>query len=641
MNNFSIKQKITFTLIIFVIFTAALVGTFSQWAAKSTVETRIFNTELPNILKQINAKIDREILVMQAVAKQIASDEFILSWNRNGRDKSGEEQLITKLKTTTELNGLSAASFADRDSGNYWNQDGFLRQLQDNAEDGWFYAYKKSDKADMVSIYAYPNSTKIELFVNYQQVNGEGLSGVAKSFEAVVNMLSKFKLEQTGFVYLVDGAGTVQLHKNKSYAGKKKLSDFYSSTLANTLLKKNEFNIATFDADDGGLVVASSYIPSMDWYVVAQVPHEEMFAALSSTSNQIIMWTIVVAIIAAVVAVFIANSISAPINVLGSLFTKMGQGNANLSQRIPESGQQELVIVAKGYNAFIEKLELAFKEIAENSHSLKQIASILRNKSDMAINGSQESDNNTTQISHTLNEVSITVDDVAKNAVSASEVANQIQSNGDNVVNVITDTQEDINNLSGSIVEVEKVMSSLTINIDRIVDALTVINSISDQTNLLALNAAIEAARAGEHGRGFAVVAEEVRNLAKKTAESTQEIQSIMDNLKGSSGNAASEMSQITEQSKVTTESITSAYQIMDDSKDLFVSIADISQLVATAAEQQSVSIASMNQNMVEIKNHSHNNMLNISEIADNSARLNDVADAMDNLISDFERGEH
>ena len=641
MANLSIKQKITLSLIAFVLLTALLIGGFSQWTAKNTVEARLLEKELPSAIKQISGAIDKEIAVMSAIAKQLANDQHILQWLIDAADdhavpKTGEVLLTSKLAEITNDNGFSATSFANRATGDYWNQQGFLRRLQNNAEDGWFYSYRDSGKANSVSIYAYPDSEKIDLFVNYQQINGQGLAGIAKSFEDVVNLLNAFKLEQTGFVYLVDQQGIIQLHKNKQLVGKN-IAEIYQGSTSH-LLAKNDFNLAEISQADGALIVTSSYIPSAQWFVIGQVPKQEVFSALNEAIFNIIVWTLVVAIVSALVAVFIANSITRPIAKLSQLFTGMGKGDADLGYRLPETGQQELVEVAKGYNAFLEKLEALFITIATSSRQLRGTADDLGIKASQTLSSAQANDKNTNHISLALAQINETISDIAQNALQASDLAENVKQNSDSVNNVITSAQGDINTLTDKINDVSQVITTLTDNTETVAQALSVIESISDQTNLLALNAAIEAARAGEHGRGFAVVAEEVRALAGKTAQSTTEIHEIMQRLQQTSKVATEEINAIIEQSSSTNASIAKAQEILQTSDALTEKISDTNRLVATATEQQSITLNDINTNMDDISTISQENMTNVTAIAQDTNELTSLAEVLDSQVKQFEK---
>lgn len=638
MTKLSIRQKIILTLILFVMLTAVSVGTVSMFTARSSIEHRVLTSELPTTVEKIAESIDSDIVLMQVLAKQIATDEHIHQWVNGKQDKAGELILVRKLQAVAKSNNLSAVSFADKATADYWNQEGFLRRLQNDAADGWFYNYTASKQEYMVSVYRDPNTGKTDLFVNYQQPEGQGLSGTAKSFKSVVDMLASFQLEQSGFVYLVDGQGLVQMHKDKALLGKSKLSDLYDSQTSTTLLSKAKFNLTVIEKDGIELIVASSFIPSMDWYIVAQVPFNEMFSALSSATWQILLWSILIAVLASVAAWFIAGTVTRPISQLAEVFSKLGQGNADLSYRLPQDGQKEIAIVAIGYNAFIQKLEDLFNQIAHSGEELRNVANLLKRDADHTRASVKNSAEETLVISESLENVSSSVVLAANNASDAAKIADQISTDGEIITGVIQNTQSDIEKLAEKINDVANVITSLTNNTETIAKVLETIQAISDQTNLLALNAAIEAARAGEQGRGFAVVAEEVRNLARRTADSTHEVQDIMEELKRTSGTATSEIELIIQQSKSTSSSISKAEKILEDNNQQFLQISQTNRTVATATNEQSENIESINIKMTGIRESAKQNVQNVQKIADETLSLNHLAEKLDGLISLYQR---
>ncbi|WP_339719935.1 methyl-accepting chemotaxis protein [uncultured Paraglaciecola sp.] len=638
MNKLSIRQKIILTLILFVMLTAVSVGTVSMFTARSSIEHRVLTSELPTTVGKIAESIDSDIVLMQVLAKQIATDEHIHQWVNGKQDKSGEAVLVRKLQSVAKFNALSAVSFADKNTADYWNQDGFLRRLQNDAADGWYYNYTASKQEYMVSVYRDPNTGKTDLFVNYQQPQGQGLSGTAKSFKSVVDMLASFQLEQSGFVYLVDGQGLVQMHKDNALLGKANLSNLYDAQTSAKLLSKEKFNLSVIEKDGNKLIVVSSFIPSMDWYVVAQVPFDEMFSALNNATWQILLWSVLIAVLASIAAWFMAGTVTRPISQLAEVFTKLGQGNADLSYRLPQDGQKEIAIVAIGYNNFIQKLEDLFNQIAHSGEALRNVANLLKRDADHTSASVKNSAEHTLNISNSLENVSASVILAAKNASDAAKIADQISTDGEIITGVIRNTQSDIKKLAEKINDVAKVITSLTNNTETIAKVLETIQAISDQTNLLALNAAIEAARAGEQGRGFAVVAEEVRNLAKRTADSTHEVQDIMEELKITSGTATSEIELIIQQSETTSSSIGKAEKILEENNQQFVQISKTNKTVATSTNEQSENIESINLQMSDIRENAKQNVQNVQKIADETLSLNDLAEKLDGLISLYQR---
>ena len=236
------------------------------------------------------------------------------------------------------------------------------------------------------------------------------------------------------------------------------------------------------------------------------------------------------------------------------------------------------------------------------------------------------------QVATAVNQMSSTVQEVAANTSEAADAAVTARGESSTGQSVVQDTMKSIQSLADEVQVAGDVIQKLRDDSNTIGGVLDVIRGISDQTNLLALNAAIEAARAGEAGRGFAVVADEVRTLAQRTGESTEEIQNMIERLQNGAEEAVQVMEQGRKRAVSSVEQASKAGESLDTITLSVQKISDYNTQIATAAEEQSVATDGIHNNIVSISDLCGHSGNNVKSVLDDCKLLQRLGDDLYNI---------
>lgn len=250
--------------------------------------------------------------------------------------------------------------------------------------------------------------------------------------------------------------------------------------------------------------------------------------------------------------------------------------------------------------------------------------------------GVQQQSDGTDQVATAMNQMVATVNNVAESAEAAFEAARRANDNASEGEQAVENTIAAVSRLDNQNNDVMEQLRSLQKDTENIGSILEVIKSVADQTNLLALNAAIEAARAGEHGRGFAVVADEVRSLARRTQDSTTEIESLIGNLVTSADNSVQKMTSGTELSQQTLDTARRAGEVI---RVMAASVEEIRQYnsqIATAAEEQSSTAEDINQNVTRIREIAEQSAASTGQVSSSSEELARLAEGLSVQVNRF-----
>ncbi|MFC1685278.1 methyl-accepting chemotaxis protein [Pseudomonadota bacterium] len=292
--------------------------------------------------------------------------------------------------------------------------------------------------------------------------------------------------------------------------------------------------------------------------------------------------------------------------------------------------------IAESFNQMTDNLRTTLSELADSSGQLSSAVEHMTQIAEETDGCLRNQSSQTEQVATAINEMTATVQEVARNAEEAAVAATSAKDEASKGALVATEAIGGIDVLSNKVESVASMLEGLRADSDNVGGVLEVIRGIAEQTNLLALNAAIEAARAGEQGRGFAVVADEVRTLASRTQESTQEIQQIVENLQGKVTSAVDAMQSARDSAHQGSEQVENAAMSLAEIAGSVSTMQAMNTQIATAADQQRAVSEEINQSVIEINQGTEQSVAGAQQTAQESEQLGMLANRLSGLIQGF-----
>jgi methyl-accepting chemotaxis protein len=356
----------------------------------------------------------------------------------------------------------------------------------------------------------------------------------------------------------------------------------------------------------------TEYLPKWDIAIGSSVNLDNIDAKVADVQKvvaermqnmliSIIGIALLVLVIITVVGVWMAGGLLRPLRQMKANLDDIAAGEGDLTRRLTVTSQDELGELAGSFNRFVDKIHGLVRQIAEMTGQLTGLVGEVTHQAQRSEQAMERQRHETDQVATAINQMSAAAQEVAKSAQGASVAAQQTDEEGQAAKRVVDGSIQQIHALVSDIRHSGTSLDSLQNDVTSIVGVLGVIRSIAEQTNLLALNAAIEAARAGEAGRGFAVVADEVRALASRTQQSTQEIQGMIDRLQQGTQGAVAAMRRSSEAGDGTSARANEAGASLDTIGQLIGTINSMNAQIASAAEEQTAVAEEINRSVQQI----------------------------------------
>ena len=415
-------------------------------------------------------------------------------------------------------------------------------------------------------------------------------------------------------IFVIDSGDTV-IGVKKDDNGKVELNDQIDQ------YKNFKFK-STVEYDDDGTIEEVGEIMFV-------IDKKTISSQLSSQILYLVFESILLAIsLLVLLMITLRKVISVPINRVNEALKDINDGNGDLTQRIPRTSTGEIATLTTFFNQFVNNLQTLISGVVVNSQKMITPISQVHMVAKQTQTGAELQHKKINHMAESMDNMATAAQQVAQGTVEAANHAKEINENTKVADEQLQNMTQTIRDLAEDISTGANVINALQEDVTNIVTVLDVIRGIAEQTNLLALNAAIEAARAGEQGRGFAVVADEVRSLASKTQDSTQEIQVMIEKLQEGSGKAVEIMRVGKESGDGTLEKVIQTQDIVGRISNAITAVSDMTGQIASAAEQQTAMCKEVSGNLNEVVEV-------VGKVASDAKETYHTTDVLTELIND------
>ncbi|ROL81194.1 chemotaxis protein [Pseudomonas protegens] len=623
--KFSHKILLAAALVVAVAFACFIL--FNDYRQREALRSSTESTmqELGSLTtSNIQTWLESRIQLLQSLAQQIAVDG------------KGADSLKRSVGLPAYTSNFQLSYFGDQDGVMFSVPAGNRAADYDPRARGWYKAANSAQQTIVTEPYIAASSGKLVITVATPVQHQNQMIGVAgadidlSSISAIINSLN---FGGHGQAFIVSADGKILIHPDSKLV-LKSLAEAYPAGAPSISpgLKEVQLNGKTqfisFTHVNG--------VPSADWYVALVLDKDTAFAVLSEfRTSAIIAMLIAVVIIISLLGMLI-RILMQPLHLMGRAMHDIAEGEGDLTKRLVIHGHDEFGTLGVSFNRFVERIHSSIREVSSATGQVNEVALRVVAASNSSMFNSDQQASRTSSVAAAINQLGAAAQEIAQNAALASQHSSDARSLAEDGQQVVDKTIAAMQQLSAKIsssCDNIETLNSNTVNIGQILEVIT---SISQQTNLLALNAAIEAARAGEAGRGFAVVADEVRNLAHRTQDSAQQVQKMIEELQVGAREAVGTMTESQRESESSVGIANQAGERLGSVTQRIGEIDGMNQSVATATEEQTAVVESINVDITEINTLNQEGVENLQATLRACADLEQQAKRLQHLVGSF-----
>ncbi|EPC3542355.1 methyl-accepting chemotaxis protein [Aeromonas hydrophila] len=551
-----------------------------------------------------------------------------------------QAELVPHLKQAYTSGGFGLTYFGST-QGVMTRQDPSLNTGNyDPRERPW---YQDAVKAGQLIVTApYVSVTMQKLVVTLSEPvlhQGElvGAVGANLALDKLIDEVLAMQVQGEGYAMLLDSSGLIVGHPNKELALKQigELSpDLSAATFQQWGRENNELHAATLDGRD--VLLAVQPVAGTDWLLAMVMYRDVLEAPLASLLWQLVGLTLVLMLVFSALLTAMFKYLFADLGRVAGALHDIAHGEGDLTVHINTRSKDEVGQLAESFNQFVARLHGIVSRLRDVT---VELAAQSRAQAAGAQSRSQrvrQQQDEIVMVATAVTEMASATQEIAGNAEFAATTSGDAVKLAVAGQSQVGQSQRSITGLADEVADASQIIVELDAHAQKISGILATISGIAEQTNLLALNAAIEAARAGEQGRGFAVVADEVRVLSRRTHDSTDEIQQMIETLQQTTRRAVSGMETSRQLAGTSVEDVESANLSLGQINEAIGAISDMATQIAAAAEEQTSVTSEISRNTENIRHVSQELAEQANQEAAQAAELKGLTERLEQEIGRF-----